>query len=240
MLIIDKYAYNNRLVEVDPLKKILFSLGILIFAISTKRVENHIILIALMGYLTIFKAKIPFVSYIKMMRWPMSFLLISMISIVVSIGVYSADKKDTFLIFFRFGDLAAGVTREGMNQAATLFFRSNAAVSTMFFLSLTTPVDQQARALHRLKMNRLFIELYLLIYRFIAIFLEESTELYQAEAMRFGYRNFKTSMTSMAVLVKMLFVRVMMRYEDMQASLAIKLFDGTFYYGGEERGKTVC
>lgn len=240
MLIIDKYAYNNRLVGVDPLKKILFSLGILIVAISTKRVGIHIVIVVMMGYLTVFKARIPFGSYLKMMMWPISFLLISMISIVISVGAYDGSGRDSFLFFLEFGKFVAGVTREGMRQAAVLFFRSNAAVSAMFFLSLTTPVDQQARALYRLKINKVFIELYLLTYRFIAIFLEESVELYQAESMRFGYIDFRTSMTSLAMLVKLLFVRVMARYEDMQASLAIKLFDGTFYYGGEEGGKTSC
>lgn len=230
MLIIDKYAYSNRLAKADPVKKILFSFAMLILSIAVKNIFIHGAVILFMGGLTVIKAEIPFKNYVKIMLWPLSFLVVSMVGICLSLASYGAETERIFLSYLRWNDFVIGITRQGTMQALLLFMRSNAAVSCMFFMSLTTSVDQQARAFYRLRFNKVFIELYVLVYRFISIFLEESGELYRAQKMRFGYRNLRISFSSFAILVKQLFVRVMTRYEDMQASLAMKLFNGTVYY----------
>lgn len=230
MLIIDKYAYSNRLAKADPVRKMLFSFSMLILSIAVKNIFFHAAIILFMGGLTVIKAGISVKNYIKIILWPLSFLIVSMVGICLSFSTYGMEVERVFLSYLRWNDLIIGITRQGVTQALLLFMRSNAAVSCMFFMSLTTSVDQQAKAFYRLRFNKVFIELYVLVYRFISIFLEESVELYQAQNMRFGYRNFRVSFASFAILVKQLFVRVMSRYEDMQASLAMKLFNGTFYY----------
>ena len=49
--------------------------------------------------------------------------------------------------------------------------------------------------------------------------------------MKFGYNNMKNSYRSIALLIKSLFIRVLLRYEDMIISLDSKLYNGEFKIG---------
>ena len=81
----------------------------------------------------------------------------------------------------------------------------------------------------KFRLPSMFIELYVLTYRFITIFFEEAREIHMAQKMKFGYDGYSNSMNSLAILIKTLFVRVMQRYREMEAVLEIKFFDGNFY-----------
>ncbi|MVO73072.1 cobalt ECF transporter T component CbiQ, partial [Paeniclostridium sordellii] len=73
------------------------------------------------------------------------------------------------------------------------------------------------------------IELMILTYRFIFIFLEEIKDIYKSQQLKFGYINLKNSYNSTALLIKVLFFRMMKKYEDMSITLDIKLYDGKFH-----------
>ena len=73
------------------------------------------------------------------------------------------------------------------------------------------------------------IEIAMLIYRFIFIFLEEVHEIYKSQEMKMGYMGMKNSYNSLGLLVNMLYKRMMKKYEDMSIALDMKLFDGKFH-----------
>ena len=52
-----------------------------------------------------------------------------------------------------------------------------------------------------------------------------------AQELRFGYSNFRNSLRSTSLLIKALFVRVLLKYEDMVIGLDCKLYDGEFKIG---------
>jgi len=81
----------------------------------------------------------------------------------------------------------------------------------------------------KIRVPAVFIELYVLTYRFIAVFFEEAIQIHAAQKMKFGYINYRNSMNSLAILVKTLYVRMMIRFKDMESILEIKHFDGNFY-----------
>jgi len=74
-----------------------------------------------------------------------------------------------------------------------------------------------------------FVELAMLTYRFIFIFLEEFMEIYKSQELRFGYINIKNSYRSLGLLANLLYNRLIKRYEDMCISLDMKLYDGEFH-----------
>ncbi|WP_330676180.1 CbiQ family ECF transporter T component, partial [Paraclostridium sordellii] len=75
----------------------------------------------------------------------------------------------------------------------------------------------------------LLIELMILTYRFIFIFLEEVKDIYKSQQLKFGYINLNNSYNSTALLIKVLFFRMMKKYEDMSITLDIKLYNGKFH-----------
>lgn len=100
-----------------------------------------------------------------------------------------------------------------------------------FFLAFTTSINQLIRIFKKLRVPNVVIELLILTYRSIFIFLEEMQEIYRAQEIRFGYSGYRNSFRSTALLMKSLFIRVLQKYEDMVISLECKLYNGEFKIG---------
>ncbi|MDX5725681.1 CbiQ family ECF transporter T component, partial [Clostridioides difficile] len=112
-------------------------------------------------------------------------------------------------------------------------FRAMSCLTCVYFCILTTPFNQLIFFFKKLHLPDTFVELSMLIYRFIFIFLEEFSEIYKLQELRFGYINLKTSYKSLGILGSMLYKRLMTRYDDMCISLDIKLYDGKFHIVGD-------
>lgn len=226
MLLIDKYAYTNKLANTNPtMKLIIVVISLLITTIISNNYINLIIFI-LMAILTTVAAGIPIDEYLKILSIPIAFLLISIITILFSIS-----EQDIYSWSIRIFSRYIGVTRESIIQSINITTRVFASLSATFFLALTTPLNKLILVFKKMHIAQTIIELVVLIYRSIFIFLEESKEIYMAQDIRFGYSNFKNSFRSTALLIKTLFVRVLLKYEDMVICLECKLYNGEFKTG---------
>ncbi|WP_099188368.1 cobalt ECF transporter T component CbiQ [Tepidibacter mesophilus] len=225
MLIIDKYAYSNALKDYNPMAKFYFAMSFLILSLLNKNIYTFVSIILFMSVIIVFFAKINFKHYIKMILIPLSFLTISIIAILFSV---SKDSKD-FLHYIQVLNLNIGITSYSLDTSKVLFFRALSCLTCAYFIALTIPINQLILVFKKIKLPNVFIEMVVLIYRFIFIFLEEAQEIYVAQDMRFGYISIKKSYKSLSMLISSLFVRVMLRYKDMTISLDSKLYNGEFY-----------
>ena len=226
MLLIDKYAYTNRLKDFNPMAKFIFAIGALIIALIINNLYINLGIFLFMVFLTTFVAKIPLDIYFKIITIPFTFLLISLITILLSIS-----SEDIFIWSFKISNKYIGITYYSLKEAINTIMRVLASISSTFFLGLTTPLNSIIKVLKKFKLSNTLIELLVLIYRFIFIFLEESRDIRMAQEMKFGYNTLKNSYKSMALLIKCLFIRVLIRYEDMLISLDSKLYNGEFKIG---------
>lgn len=225
MILIDKYAYTNRLKNFNPMVKFIFSVSMLIISLSLKNLLLLVSILCLMSTITVYVVRISFKKYFKLLCIPITFLLVSIITMIISID----STPVIFLAEIRLGKYYIGITQIGIDKGLILFFRSLSSLTCTYFLALTIPMNQLIQVLKKLHLSRTIIEIMVLIYRFIFIFLEESKELYVAQDLRFGYKGIKNSYKSTAILIKILFIRVMERYEELNISLETKLFNGEFY-----------
>ncbi|TJX13532.1 cobalt ECF transporter T component CbiQ [Tissierella creatinini] len=226
MLIIDKYAYTNKLADSNPFNKfiiVVISLGI---TTIINNIYINLMIFAFMIFLTTIAAGIPFDKYIKILSIPMSFLIISIITILISIS-----KTDIFLWEINVFDYFVGITRVSVDESILLLTRVLASITSTFFLGLTTPLNNLIRVFKRLHLPNSIIELIVLIYRFIFIFLGEARDIYLTQEMKFGYTDFKNSLKSTALLVRSLFLKILLDYKDMVIVLECKLYDGEFRIG---------
>lgn len=230
MLIIDRFAYTNKFSNSNPYVKVLFSLAFIIVSITNLNIYILCAMIAGIILITIAGAGIQKKSYLKMILVPMVYLIISILTVIFSFG-FSDTVSQNFIYFkqFKFLNFYIGLADGSVKNGLVLGLRSLSGITGMYFLILTTPCMQQIKVMKKFKVPIVFIEIYVLTYRFIAVFLEETILIHNAQNMRFGYNNYKNSMNSLAVLIKILFVRIMNRYKDMQSILEIKHFDGNFY-----------
>lgn len=84
MLLIDKYAYLNKLASVHPLEKMIFSLGLLLITLIMRDERLSLITFFVMSAFIIVGAKIPLTYYFKLLLLPGFFLLTSLVSILLS------------------------------------------------------------------------------------------------------------------------------------------------------------
>lgn len=225
MILIDKYAYTNKLKDANPMFKFIFSLLMLIISLSLKKITIIFLIFCFMSSITIYVVNISFKKYFKLLCIPITFLLISIITMIISVD----NTPTSFLLQISLGKYYIGITQIGIERGLLLFFRSLGSLTCTYFLALTIPMNQLIQVFKKLHLSKTIIEIMVLVYRFIFIFLEESKELYVAQNLRFGYKGIRNSYKSTAILIKILFVRVMERYDELNISLETKLFNGEFY-----------
>lgn len=226
MLIIDKYAYTNRLSKTNPNFKFGLVIVSLFLIIGLENNYINLSIFGLMVFLTTFIAKIPIDKYLKILSIPLGFLMISILTILVSVS-----REDVFLYSFNLFDRYIGITDISIFNSINIITRVMGSLAASIFLALTTPLTDIIRVFKKIHIPKVIIELLVLIYRFIFIFLEEAREIQISQEIRFGYSDFKTSLNSISLLIRSLFLRVMLKYEEMVIALDTKLYDGEFKIG---------
>ena len=230
-MIIDDYAYRNRLSKVNP--NIKFVIGMLLLILSLINPYNYIslLIILTMSFIIVGVAKIELKDYIHFIKTPITFLIISIIMILINFS----NDKDILLYSIEIGSLYVGVSVESINSATHLFFRALSCLTCIYFIMLTTPFNQLIFVFKKLHLPDIVLEIAMLMYRFIFIFMEEVADIRKSQELRFGYINLKNGYNSFGLLVSMLFKRMMIRYDEMSIALDMKLYDGTFHIVGDDK-----
>ncbi|WP_232365331.1 cobalt ECF transporter T component CbiQ [Lentilactobacillus fungorum] len=223
MLVIDKYAYTNRIVNWSPKVKGLVWLLCMVIAFQPVVWLKAILIVAMAGD-TIFVTKVSIQRYIKWFYVILPFLLLSIIGIVFTMAT---SKGQLYFPIRLFGNYF-GISRIMLPKGLLLAVQVLAAVVSTYWFALTTPFRQILDLLVSLHLSNLIIEETMLMYRFIFIFIDTFEEIHRAQKLRFGYRNIRTTIHSLSILVKMLFEQIMINYEAMTHALDAKLYDGEF------------
>ncbi|MBU3161094.1 cobalt ECF transporter T component CbiQ [Clostridium frigoris] len=222
MISIDKLAYISKLKNVNPMEKFIFSMATIIVCISLNNIADSIIILLLMGFITVYKGKLPLKNYIELMSIPLVFLIMGVITIAINVATSSKGLIFSFSIF----NVTLGCTYDSLITAARLFFKSLAAVSCLYFLTLTTPVFEVLSVLRKLKVPKLFVELMGLIYRFIFVLLDTANMIYISQSSRLGYSTFRRGFNSLGNLVTSLFLSAYKRSQDIYMAMESRCYDG--------------
>jgi len=127
---------------------------------------------------------------------------------------------------------ASGIAQD-LYAGTTLLVRIAASVSLLLFLSVTTPVQELGRALFRLRVPRVMVEILLLTYRYIFVLLDEGTRIKDAQTMRLGYppkrslSGWNRAVRSTATLMGMVFIRAYDRAESTFSAMLARAYKGS-------------
>ncbi|MGG0655823.1 cobalt ECF transporter T component CbiQ [Rummeliibacillus pycnus] len=229
MLLIDQYAYINRLAKTHPVEKIVLALFLLLFSLTVKDALISLITFFLMSSLTVLVAKIPWQYYSKLLCIPGVFLLSSMISILLSFTqhpelIHSSIWQSHLM------NWTVYISAQSVEMSIQLFFSVLSSISCLYFLTLTTPVHELMHVLKKCKVPQLLIELIELTYRFIFVFLEKSVQIFQSQNSRLGYLSVKLGMHSLGLLISSLFVHVFKRSKELSIAMNSRGYDESIIY----------
>lgn len=221
---LDRLSYQSRWSTVSPVRKFWLWLAMMTLAFTLPPL-GQACLLALVAGLTCWLLRISLRRWCRWMALPFGFLLVGVATIL-----FSAGRDPQMLVWsLPVGEWWVGVSRDGLATANATFWRSLAALASTFWLVLNLPFPQLIELLQRARVPRLMTEQILLTWRFIFILLDEALAIHRAQTLRFGYRRLPQGYRSLAMLVGLLFTRVLLRYQQMATTLDIKLYQGDFH-----------
>ncbi len=222
MIGIDAYAYINNLKAVHPLEKALFAILTMVVCLFSPNNITPLIVLALMATATLWKAGISGRVYARLLLLPLSFLVLSVLTIAFSVSLHPAG----FWFSFPLGRLFIGVRSPDVLLAGHLFLKSLGTVSCLYFLALTTPMTEIITLLYKLKTPALVTELMILIYRFIFVFLESAATIRRAQHSRLGYITVQRSFYAMSQLFVALFGKIFQHSRQLADAMDARCYTG--------------
>ncbi len=218
--VLDNYAHSNNLKDANTYFKVLFVISTMVMNLISTSPVIPLIITFFMSFLIIFEAKIPLKFYLKfLLIVPVSFGLLTFIFMSIFFGVGSH--------ILEFGIFNLAITSDGFNLGFLVFARMLGGFSCLAFLALTTPTNEMFTVLEHLKIPKIVIELAMLIYRYIFVFLNEAVNMYHAQETRLGYHNMKKAYKSMGMLASNLFIRTWIRGEQAYQAMESRCYTGS-------------
>ncbi|WP_296885063.1 cobalt ECF transporter T component CbiQ [uncultured Methanobrevibacter sp.] len=214
----DYIAHNNALTETNPYLKLFITIILLIVTLALDNLYFDIIVFVIMSIVILGIAKINYRSYLKFLSIPMAFLIITCIFLIFFFG---SGK-----VIYDTGFFGIVVTENSLHYGVYTFFRVIGCLPCLGFLALTTPIAKILHCLGTLKVPKIVIEIALLMYNTIFIFLNEIDTMQKAQDTRLGYNSYFTSFKSLGALASTIFLRSLDKSETLQHSLDSRGYSG--------------
>jgi cobalt/nickel transport system permease protein len=177
-----------------------------------------VLIFVVMSIVILAIAKINYKSYLKFLSIPMVFLVITCIFLLLFFG-----KGE---VIYETGILGIVITTDSLHYAVYTFMRVVACFPCLGFLALTTPIAKILNCLRKLKVPKIMVEIALLMYNAIFIFLNEIDTMQKAQDTRLGYHSYWTSFKSLGALVSTIFLRSLDKSETLQFALDSRGYTG--------------
>ncbi|HEM5997296.1 cobalt ECF transporter T component CbiQ [Streptococcus suis] len=205
MLIIDQYAYQNRLVGLSP--KVKLGIYLLLLGISFTGIPSlqWAIIVALFPA-TCYVAKLHWKTYAKWLLLTLPFVLISLVTMAVS---FQTSPSQDVLLTLPLWKGYAVISQASLVQTLEVFVRSYACLMSTYFFVLTVPFRQLIDLLRSFRIPNELLEVIVFMYRFIFMFLEEFLVMRDTLDLKFGFGTMKQSYQTMGLLASQLFTRLM-------------------------------
>ena len=214
----DYIAHNNELTEFNPYIKLFLTIILLIVTLALDNLYFDVLIFVVMSIVILAIAKINYKSYLKFLSIPMAFLVITCIFLLFFFG-----KGE---VIYETGIFGIVVTTDSWHYAVYTFMRVLGCLPCLGFLALTTPIAKILNCLRALKVPRILIEIALLMYNTIFIFLNEIDTMQKAQDSRLGYHSYFTSFKSLGALASTIFLRALDKSETLQHSLDSRGYTG--------------
>lgn len=214
----DYIAHHNELTEVNPFFKFFLTIILLIVTLALDNLYFDVFIFIVMSFIILAIARISLRSYLKFLSIPMVFLVLTCLFLVFFFG-----KGE---VLYETGIFGIVVTEDSLHYGVYTFFRVMGCLPILGFLALTTPIAKVLHCLDTLKVPKVVIEIALLMYNTIFIFLNEIDTMQKAQETRLGYHSYWSSLKSLGALISTIFLRSLDKSETLQHSLDSRGYSG--------------
>jgi cobalt/nickel transport system permease protein len=218
--LLDDWAQSNALRDTDARLKLLLGLGAILISVSSVTPLTPLFVAVTMSLITVMLAKIPIRFYCRLLLLPLSFAMLS-----AGVVAFMHGSGQTLFALDTFGlQLSIGV--DGANLALLLIARTFGGMTALFFIALTTPMIEIFAVLKSLMIPESVLELSMMIYRYIFVFLDQAAMIHNAQVMRLGDAGIRNSLGSFAMLSSVLFLRSWEQGERLIVAMDARCYNG--------------
>lgn len=129
------------------------------------------------------------------------------------------------------GPLTPTATAQGLHDGVILATRVAGAVSVMLLLGMVTAAHDIFRALLWMKVPHAWVEVAMLMYRYIFVLLEAASDMATAQKLRLGYSDSRKALQSVGVLSGAVLLRSIDQAERANEAMALRGYNGTIPVG---------
>ena len=211
---------DNIATRVDPRIKFVTAVGMIIsILLSTAFIWPLTVLCVCVAM--ILGMRIPLKIVILRMIPPMT-----IVAVIVLLRSFLVSGNTLFEIDLGFTIIKA--SREGLLEGLLIGSKVTGSVSVILLLSLTTPAYKIFLSLLWLKVPNLWVEIAMMMYRFIFALLEHTGNIISAQQTRLGYINTKKSLFSVGTLAGAVLLGAIDQSQRTTEAMMLRCYTGRF------------
>jgi cobalt/nickel transport system permease protein len=189
----DSFACRtNRLTVIDPRTKLVVAVSLILAVI----VSDRPLIPLCVGTCC--------VAIMLVIRIPLTIVLLRLVApmgivaVLIVLKIFLTDATP-FMEFNLFGRRIIG-SQEGLYEGLLVGSRVLGSVSVVLLLSFVSPANKIFHALRWFRVPETWVEVALLVYRYVFILIDQTADVILAQKMRLGYSNVTRSLNSAAML----------------------------------------
>lgn len=214
---------DNTLTRIDPRPKMVIAFTLIVAVVLSKQA---------------FFPLLAFISCTAGMLWlkiPVKLVLLRLVGpmgiVLVLVTLQAFLTGATILASFSFGGYSVVATEEGLMRGVLLGSRVLGAVSVMLLLSSVTPAYRIFGALRWFRVPEGWVEIALLVYRYIFVLLDQAADVAAAQRVRLGYSTLGRSLSSAGVLAGTIVARSMDQAVRTYEAMTLRGYQGRLPVG---------
>ena len=217
----DKSAVSSGLRNISSeLKMFVAILGIVV-SVSISKWYVGLGIALIMFFVNIFGGKIKFHDYIEFLTIPTLFIVMSGIVLLFDIspdalGVINIPFFQKYLV----------ITKENQQYTAVIIAKVLGSVSSLYMMSLSTPLYEIIVVLNKCHIPDIIIELMYLIYRFIFILIDLLENMTVSANSRLGYKNNRCAFSTFSCVASNLLSVSFLKSSKMYDAMESRCYDG--------------
>ncbi len=227
MIIEELYNHTHKLADVPMVVRSFYIFPALIGVLFFNSVVFNLNLIVIFLLLTLFITRIQVRKVLRLYSIPLVFIAFGCLTI--------ASSFDSIKPFISIGHFHLGFDRENVKLALFIFSRSIAIVCIVFFGLLTHTVSEIATSMKFIGLPHLFIEIFILTYKFIINLAYISKEMYTAQLSRQGYMNKRNNISSFTCLLSGIFRRAIQQANYLAIAIDARSGGNSFCFVSKEK-----
>ena len=220
----DIFTYrDNALTRIDPRVKLVIALAALIGVVTAERIALPLIVFGIC-LATVAALRIPAKLVAARLAAPLS-----IVAVLVVIQTFVTGTTPIFTLAL--GGWQFTAKAEGLRQGVFLGSRVLGSVSVVFLLSVITPAHRIFQALRWFRISRNWLEIAILMYRYIFVLMDRVADLAAAQRLRLGYTARVRALRSFTALAGATIIHSLEQSRRTHDAMRLRGYRGTMPFG---------